>query len=329
MATGTPIKYNLIPPVSTSNAFANRRRLSASAPVSPQTSLFGAKQGMHHLRNRPLKVSAFNACELVSRSAERILTVQFLFLIALFKSNESRLHHDIQRRSPSKKQPWLSWDFDESVPARVQRSGWALKVLDVVDAVVQSDVTMLQSSLERYHSAVNRKNTGNAETDTGDAEGSLIRDFEEAWRRSEQQFRAKLRNQDDEEVSPNDIDLQREVSNVLQGLRGSGMDGNAPENVKDDREPITVETPINGHEERQGSIDVWGHKRLGVKSEEADVVLFPEPASARQLIRKGFLFQNSLGEYKKLGMVSHSSYDGFLKLMQTASLSRQVHQVMA
>lgn len=210
---------------------------------------------------------------------------------------------DAPKRIAPKNKEWLSFEFDESVPAQVQLAGWALKVLDIVQAVSASDAAKLRSSLERYQTAANADSSESVGKVHADAEEDLVVDFEDVWSRTEQRFREHLRQQEEAEKPPEDINLLREVSDILQRLHENGdkdldasNEGNIPEpNAKEE-----------GEESWEDSSEPEEHGRFKAesKTEETEAVQFPDLANARRLLDAGTLFSYTHGYQGKLRELS-------------------------
>lgn len=126
------------------------------------------------------------------------------------------------------KQNWLSWNFDASVPSQVRLCGWALKVLDIVDGVSENDAAELEASLQRYSKIMSADNSSMDDAQHIRAEMDLIHDFREVWYRSEERFKSASEKQDDNVLSAHDLNLRKEVSEILQQLDTSSLDEQVP-----------------------------------------------------------------------------------------------------
>lgn len=208
-----------------------------------------------------------------------------------------------QQRVATRRQDWLSLDFDESIPAQVQLSGWALKVLDVVQAVTGSEVAQLQSSLERYRAATKADTFDDNEESSSTVEERLIQEFEDVWSRAEDRFRENLRQQEHAEKLPEDIGLRREVSGIMQRLRGDG--GARVDEEAGDDDAVQI-NPTNGAEQPAGFSDSAEREQLNAKEKDTETnrVPFPDLTDARRLLKEGILFNYTHGYQGKRGMLS-------------------------
>jgi hypothetical protein len=170
--------------------------------------------------------------------------------------------------SSPKKQDWLSWNFDASVPPQVHSCGWALKVLDVVNGVAEGDAVKLQASLQRYNDAVSRAHAMMNEAQQNrsvqytmkdfaevwnGSQQDLIKDFTEVWNRSEKRFKASLQEQSNTAMSADDLDLRKEVAEILQQVdtsalsdQASSQDVEAPQISEDATEASSELTQASG-----------------------------------------------------------------------------------
>jgi hypothetical protein len=196
-------------------------------------------------------------------------------------------------------------DFDESVPAQVQLSGWALKVLDVVQAVSESDAAKLRSTLEQYRSATNGKNPENVEASISTAEERLVQEFEDVWSRTEARFRETLRRQEQAKTLPDDIGLLREVSDILQRLHG---EGDAQVGEEEEGDDAVQTTTTKEAEQSVESSEFTAGEQLDAKGENigGKGVLFPDLSNARRLLEEGILFSYTTGYQGKRGMMSYA-----------------------
>jgi hypothetical protein len=144
--------------------------------------------------------------------------------------------------SSPKKQEWLSWKFDASVPPQVKSCGWALQVLDVVNGVTEGDVVKLQASVQQYNDAVSRARVmvNEAQRDPSmqytmkdfaevwnGSQQDLIKDFTEVWNRSEKRFKAALQEQNNTAMSAQDLKRHKEVAEMLQQVDTSALSDEA------------------------------------------------------------------------------------------------------